>query len=129
MEPPLEVEPPEAEPDAAFSLSFSASLVAAPGAEGVLGLVALGALGLEALPPTEAEPEAAPDGGVEGGVVCALGAGDEPGALDVRSWSRSPQAASPRAIATAIANVESLMCPPRLGTKVWRANIGPGVSP
>ena len=112
LPPGVAVAPPEAELD--FSLSFSASLVAALGAEGVLGLVALGALGLEALPPTDAEPEAEPDGGVEGGVVCALGAGDEPGALDVRSWSRSPQAARPRARATATANVESLMCSPRL---------------
>lgn len=125
MEPELEVEPPEAELD--FSLSFSASLVAALGAEGVLGLVALGALGLEALPPTDAEPEAEPDGGIEGAVL--LGGGVEPGALDVRSWSRSPQAARPKAIATATANIESLMCPPRLGTKKRAANYGPGLSP
>lgn len=105
LPPGVAVAPPEAELD--FSLSFSASVVA----ELDDGLAALG---LDALPPTDAEPEAEPDGGVEGGVVCALGGADEPGALDVRSWSRSPQAARPRARATATANVESLMCSPRL---------------
>ncbi|OGA70251.1 MAG: hypothetical protein A3G81_26975 [Betaproteobacteria bacterium RIFCSPLOWO2_12_FULL_65_14] len=93
--------PPEADPEADFSLSFSASVVAELelDALGELdapddGLVALGELaggGDDALLPLEP---------------------DAPGAVEVRSRFSSPQAASPRAIATATANVESLMCPP-----------------
>ena len=122
--------PPEAEP--AFSLSFSASVVAeldelaAPGVEApVDGLAALddeelGALGLEALPPTEAEPDAEPDGGVDGVDDALLLEPEAPGALEARSRVLSPQAARPKASATAIANVESLMGSPgwvRKGTQ------------
>ena len=128
----LEVEPPEAEPD--FALSFSASVVAeleelaAPGWLDAPedGLVALG---LDALPPTEAEPDAEPDGGVDGVEDALLLEPEAPGAVDVRSRLLSPQAARPKASATATANVESLMVTPRLGTKKKAASYGPGASP
>lgn len=108
----LEVAPPEAEP--AFSLSFSASVadeldeLDAPGWVVVPddGLVALGA---------ELELEVAPLlGELGGGVdVALLLEPDVLGAVEVRSLAASsPQAARPRAKATATANVESLMCPP-----------------
>jgi len=42
------------------------------------------------------------------------------------SW---PQAARPKAMATASANVESFMCPPWLGIRKTAAKNGPGVSP
>lgn len=115
----LEVAPPEAEPD--FSLSFSASVV-----------VALDG-GVLALPPTDAEPEAEPDGGVDGvdGVDDALLLEpDAPGAVDVRSRPRSsPQAARPRAKATATANVESLMGYSKVGYEKERSKLRAGNKP
>ena len=115
VEPLLEVEPPED----AFSLSLSASL-AAELEELVLGwleapddgLVALddeelGELGLVALGEL---------GGMAGVVDEELLLEPGAGAVEARSRSLSPQAARPRAIATAIANVESLMCSSRLDT-------------
>lgn len=130
----LEVAPPEADPvaDFSFSLSFSASVVAELELEalGALdapadGLVALddeelGALGLVALGEVLLElelPALGELGGVDGvTVVLLLLEPDAPGAVDVRSRF-SPQAASPSAIATAIANVESLMCSSRVEYK------------
>lgn len=139
-EPLLEVVPPEADPDADFSLSFSASVVAeleldalgeldAPDEGAVLGLVALGEVELLelALPPALGELAG---GGVDGVDDALLLEPDAPGAVEVRSFrASSPQAASPRANATATANVESLMCLSRLNTRRRSANIGPGVSP
>lgn len=111
--PLLEVAPPEAEPVADFSLSFSASVVAeldelaAPGWLDAPedGLVALGEVELDELLPALGEL----GGGVDGVDDALLLL--EPGAVDLRSAS-SPQAARPKAIATATANVESLMLPP-----------------
>ena len=130
------VEPPE---DAAFSLSLSlsASVVAeleldalgAPAEGVVLGLVALGELELLelALPPALGELAG---GGVDGVDDALLLEPDAPGAVEVRSLrASSPQAASPRANATATANVESLMCLSMLNTRRRSANIGPRVSP
>ncbi len=104
-----DVEPPEEEP----ALSFSVSVVALDELDeelGELGLVALGAVELE-LDPALGEP----DGGVDGDVDDALLLEPGAGALEVFPGSFLLQAASPKASATAIANVESLMCSSRVG--------------
>jgi hypothetical protein len=111
------VEPPEA----GLSLSFSASVVAALDeleAPGELdapedGVDALGELELELELPALGEL----DGGGEDGVDDALLLEPEPGELEVLSARSSPQAARPNAIATATANVESLMCVSKVGYK------------
>lgn len=109
-----DVEPPEDDP----ALSFSVSVVALDELDeelGELGLVALGAVELGAVE-LELDPALGePDGGVDGDVDDALRL--EPGALEVFPGSSLLQAASPKASATAIANVESLMCSSRVGYK------------
>ena len=114
---------PVAPPEAAPELDFEESL---PLDEGELG-------GVAELPPEgeldedELEPE------LEGGGVVDEGE-DElllplvplPALPPPLSW---PQAARPKAMATASANVESFMCPPWLGIRKTAAKNGPGVSP
>lgn len=121
-----DVEPPEDEP----ALSFSVSVVAldeldAPDdglvvpADGLvlelddeelgeLGLVALGEVELE-LDPALGEAAGGVDGDMDDELLL------EPGAVEVLPGSLLLQAASPKASATAIANVESLMCSSRVG--------------
>lgn len=115
----LELAPPEAEPDAAPEPDFE-------------GSVALGEV--EELLPLDgevAEDELEPelDGGVEGvalllelPLVLPLLPADLPEPL---SW---PQAARPKAKATAAASVESFMCPPWLAIRKKAAKNGPGPS-
>ena len=109
-----ELEPPVAEPDFDGSDEL-----------GELGVV-------DELPPEgelleELEPEL--DGGVDDGellelplVLLPLLPADLPVPL---SW---PQAARPKAKATAAASVESFMCPPWLGMRMKAARTGPGPS-
>jgi hypothetical protein len=110
------LEPPEAEPD------FEASLVPDPlaaelDAPGLAG----GVDEAPPVPPTDAEPDEELGAPAEGGVLLGEDAElelDEPGleALFEVSPPRS-QAARPKASATAVASMESFMCPPRLGYK------------
>jgi hypothetical protein len=110
----LELAPPEAEPELDFD-----------------GSVALGEL--DELPPegeVAEDEELEPDGGVDGvalllelPLVLPLLPADLPVPL---SW---PQAARPKARATAAANVESFMCPPWLGIRKNAARNGPGRKP
>jgi hypothetical protein len=102
-----EVAPPEAEPELGFDASLVGSLALEELEEelGELGVVA-------ELPPEgevldEEEPE------LDGGVA-------DDGDLPL-SW---PQAARPKAIATAIARVESFMCPPWLGNESKQQRTG-----
>jgi hypothetical protein len=89
----------------------------------VLGVVAEDELedegldGVVALPPPEAEPETEPEPDGLLGVVAVEEL--EPAEPVARSGPRS-HAARPRAIATAIANVVSLMSPPWVGIQVNR---------
>jgi hypothetical protein len=100
-------------------LPLTAALLDEPGAAGG-GVAALDedeapGAGVVAVPPMDAEPDDEPgavDGEELGGV--ALLELEEPGVEDVLLASRS-QAASPKAIATAIVRVESFMGPPWLG--------------
>jgi hypothetical protein len=90
---------PEAEPDGDFDGSVALDELDEPG---VLELPLDGEVAED-----ELEPELA------GGVALPLLL-DEP--LDLADLpASSPQAAKPKAIATAIANVESFMCPPWVG--------------
>jgi hypothetical protein len=106
-----ELAPPEAEPELGFD-----------------GSDELGELGVVELPPEgelleELEPEL--DGGVDGELLLELLPllpADLPVPL---SW---PQAARPKAKATAAASVESFMCPPWLGIRMKAARNGPGPS-
>jgi hypothetical protein len=98
----LDVAPPDA------ALSFAVSVLAeleldAPGLDGVLAL-------------GEVELELELLGGVLG-VDDALLLEPEAGVLEVLSPRSWPQAARPSANATAIANVETLMCSSKVGTK------------
>jgi hypothetical protein len=118
------VEPPVAD----FSLSFSASVVAALDELEAAGGLDAPDEGLDALGEVELELELPAlgelDGGGEDGVDDALPLEPEPGELEVLSPLSWPQAARPSANATATANVESLMCSSKVGTnrkasKVW----------
>lgn len=123
VEPPLEgldgvvVAPPDAEPGLAVS-SFGASDEGAAAPEGGVAALLLedapGVAGVAAVPPAELDDEpGAVEGADGGGVEAVLEPELEGGALVVRSGLS--QAARPKASATAIARVESFMCPPWLG--------------
>jgi len=124
--------PPEAEP------AFFSSVVVEPETDEELdGLLLLGGVAEEeldedgedgvvaALPlPPEAEPDAEPEPDGVLGVVADDE--EEPAEPAGRSPRLSPHAARPRAIATEIANAESLMSPPWLGYRKPRALCVPG---
>lgn len=102
------MEPPEDVPD----LSFSVSLVALDGlGDEELGLVALGEVALGALELALEPALGELGGGADDALLLVL----EGGALEVLPGSLLLQAASPKASATAIANVESLTCSSRGG--------------
>jgi hypothetical protein len=126
--------PPEAlEPDLAGSCVPLADeldepgVEAAPEGEDELDEAAPGLLGLPALPPTEAEPDAEPGelGGVEEALLLLPLVPAEP----AERWLSSPQAARPSAMATATARVESFMKPPWLGYWKLAARTEPARSP
>ena len=125
--------PPEAEP------AFFSSVVVEPETDEELdGLLLLGGVAEEELdedgedgvvaalplPPPEAEPDAEPEPDGVLGVVADDE--EEPAEPAGRSPRLSPHAARPRAIATEIANAESLMSPPWLGYRKPRALCVPG---
>ena len=106
----LPLAPPEAEPDLEGSVALG---------ELELGdeLDELGELG-------EVEEELELEGGVERELPLVLPLVLLPADLpEPVSW---PQAARPKAKATAAASVESFMCPPWLGIRKKAANNGPG---
>ncbi len=122
--------PPEAEPELDLEGSLAGSL--APEEledddDGELG-------GVAELPPEgeldEVEPDVE-DGGVDDGdeellLLPLVPLAPLPALPPPLSW---PQAARPRAMATATANVESFMGPPWLGMGKEAAKNGPGVNP
>jgi hypothetical protein len=109
------------------------------------GGVAGGLLGVELLPevaPPEAAPELdlgaglgvgaelPPEGEVdEDELEPELDGGGVEDVLDLPLPLSWPQAARPKAMATASASVESFMCPPWLGIRKKAAKNGPGVNP
>jgi hypothetical protein len=116
--------PPEAEPELDLAGSLAPDELEDDD-DGELG-------GVAELPPEgeldEVEPEV-DDGGVldEGeDELLLLPLAPLPALLPPLSW---PQAARPKAMATASANVESFMCPPWLGIRKKAAKNGPGVNP
>lgn len=135
----LVLAPPEAEPD--FESLFEASPEADPlmpaeeldEAPGVaVEPVGAGVLDAPPVPPTEAEPDAEPEG--LDGVVAPLGEAavlelEEPGAVVVRFGLSASHAASPKARATAAVRMDSFMCPPWLGYRSTGANYAPGLTP
>jgi hypothetical protein len=133
----VDVEPPEDVPLLSFSLSVEAELDELDGGVLADGLVVeldeeLGELGLVALGELELELEPALgelDGGVDGDVDDALLLEPGAGALEVFPDSFLLQAASPKASATAIANVEILMCSSKLDTNKEASNVRTGCKP
>lgn len=88
--------------------------------------VGAGVLDAPPVPPTDAEPEAEPEG--LDGVVAPLGEEavlelDEPGAVVVRFGLSASHAASPKARATAAVRMDSFMCPPWVGIKKYRCKL------